>query len=123
MGDVVGAKTDTQNKRKQKMCNKQNIVPKEVFKNTDPFLSYMNKRESVFKWLSLNKCLIIKADDQDIMFVAKGVLYMIHLKKNSTNVSSRLQHKIDTYISYGVVAKAIYNVFELETILHKTETI
>ena len=99
-----------------------NAFPKETLKNDSLFISYLNKRESVFRWLSLNECLIIKADDQDIMFVAKGVLYMIHLKKNSTNVSYKLQHQIDTYISYGIVAKAIYNVFELETILRKTET-
>lgn len=104
------------------MYNKQDTLPKEVFKNTNPHFSYMNKRKLLFRWLSLNKCLVIKTDDQDIMFVAKGILYMIHLKKSSTNISYKLQHQIDTYISYGIVAKAIYNVFELEAILHKTET-
>lgn len=102
------------------MYDEQNIFPKETLKNDDLFLSYINKRKLVLKWLSLNECLIIKAEDQDIIFVSKGILYMIHLKKNSTNVSTRLQHQIDTYISYGIVAKAIYNVFELENILLRT---
>lgn len=117
---------DIQDQRKQEgkqlMYNEQNIIPKELMKNTDPFLSYMNKRELVFKWLSLNECLIIKSDDQDIMFMFKGVLHMIHLKKNSTTVSTKLQHQIDTYISHGMVAKAIYNVFELENILQTRTT-
>ena len=97
------------------MYDGRNVAPKETIKNIDQ--SYLNKLESVLQLLSLNRCLIIKIEDQDIMFVSKGILYMIHLKKNLTNVSTRLQQKMDIYIKYGVVAKAIYNVFELETIL------
>lgn len=102
------------------MYNKKNVALKETIRNINQ--SYLNKKESVFQLLSLNKCLIIKAEDQDITFVSKGIVYMIHLKKSSTNVSSRLQQKMNTYAKHGVIAEAIYNVFDLETILQKAET-
>ena len=103
------------------MYDEKNVALKRTIRDINQ--SYLNKRESVFQLLSLNKCLIINVEDQDIIFVFKGIVYMVHLKKNSTNVSSRLQHKMDTYISHGLIAKAVYNVFELETILQRTETV
>lgn len=102
------------------MYDEKNVTLRRTTRNIDQ--TYLDKRESVFQLLSLNKCLIIKEEDQNIMFVNKGVLYMIHLKKSSSSVSSRLQHKMDVYTSYGIIANAVYNVFELETILQKTET-
>jgi hypothetical protein len=103
------------------MYNEKNVTLKRTIKDINQ--SYLDKRESVFQLLSLNKCLIISVEDQDIIFVSKGIVYMIHLKKNSTNISSRLQHKMDAYINHGIIAKAVYNVFELEAILQKTEAV
>lgn len=100
------------------MYHEKNVTLKRAAK--DNCLSYVNKRESVLRWLSFSKCLIIKDDYQDIMFVFNGVLYMIHLKKHLTNISYKLQHKMDMYTNYGIVTKAIYNVFELENILLDT---
>jgi len=103
------------------MYDGRNIISKKTAMD-DNYLSYKNKRKLVLRWLSLSKCLVIKTEDQEIMFVFKSILYMIHLKKHPTKkISHKLRHKINMYINYGIVAKAIYDVFELETILLNTE--
>jgi len=82
------------------------------------YKQYKMKKAEVVSWLSLNNCLILQRESSWITFVKEGIAYIIYIKESDRAPSNKLLKEIKRYKMYGIKAKIVNSVFDVENLIN-----
>jgi len=77
------------------------------------------KEKEIIQWLDLNHCFVIFNKKGRIVFTINGKPCMIYIKSTNRSISRLLEVELQNYRDYGISAKAIYTVYDMDKLLEE----